>query len=209
MKKSVIMRVISEVLKNLVIAIMIYGSFVIIIYEVAAMFTEPIIKVYCKDGKYGFRAKGLLSKETIFTSNEYLSIDTVSRVFIYEIDADIAGGREIVPVGKSIYVARDQFGKVDIFARMYRNKDAWGYRGSEETLCQLVHQCDSFAFTVDTALYCEPQLPPERSIKCPVNMIVYYKGNWKGLTSYRGGSTLPELEIDPMITYAEMVYAQP
>lgn len=209
MKKRVILRVISEVFRSLVILLLIYGSFIIIIYEVAAMLTEPIIKVYSKDGKYGFMAKGLFSKETLFTSNGYVSIDTITRVFIYEIDADMAGGRKIIPVGKSIYVARDPFGKVDIFTRMYRNKDAWGFRGSEETLYQLVHQCDSFAFIVDTAIYCEPQLPPERSIKCPVNMIVYFKGNWKGLTSYRGGSTLPELEMDPMITYAEMVYAQP
>ena len=62
MKKRVILRVISEVFRSLVILLLIYGSFIIIIYEVAAMLTEPIIKVYSKDGKYGFMAKGFFRK---------------------------------------------------------------------------------------------------------------------------------------------------
>lgn len=209
MKKNFILRVIQEVLISLFLIIFIYGGVILIIYDVTSIFTKPINKVYTKDGKYGFMAKGNFSKETLYTSNDYVSIDTITKVFIYEIQTEMAGGREIFPVEKSIYVARDQFGKVDLFATKYRNKNSWGLRRAQEVLLELVHKCDSFSFIVDTALYCQRDLPPEQSIKCPVNMIVYFKGTWKGLTSYRGGSTSPELELDPSRDYDAIIYGQP
>ena len=208
MKNSNNLNKLLQGVKILLIFSLIFGPLIFFIYDSSSMLTEHYFEVYCHNGKYGLREDGLLIKEHKLTPPQYVSIDTINKIFTYEIQAESLGGRKISANDNDLYIAKYEDNKLDVFAKKYTKKRAIGYRGLREKLFKLIDKCDSISFNIETAHYLDPQSFSKKYLQYPVNMIVFYKDGRKNVISYRGSKSIPELELDPLIAYNEAIYAQ-
>lgn len=171
----------------------------VILYPLLSLFITSYVdislsqpKVYIQNGKYGFK-----TKKNIVVPAEYVSLDTVTRIFTYHLEFG-PFGHEINVGRKELYLAGDSLERIDVYALKYK--------GFKDVMDEVIHQCDSLKFVVDTAVYCSPHSP--KGSKYPVNMIVYFTGADIDTISYQGSKTLPELVKSPWINMQTLTYTE-